>query len=134
MLEEVRRVIRSGGSFAFESTLSGKSYLRLITQARVAGYAIRLFYLWILDPALAVARIRDRVDGGGHDVPEPDVRRRYGRTLRNFFTLYRTSADSVYFFNNTGNEPELVFKDEERNTTVYNLVLYQTLQTKWSQS
>ena len=134
MLEEVRRMIRSGGSFAFESTLSGKSYLRLIAQARATGYVIRLFYLWIPDPALAVARIRDRVDSGGHDVPELDVRRRYGRTLHNFFALYRASADSVHFFNNTGNEPELVFKDEERSTTVYNPALYQALQTKWSQS
>jgi len=107
---EVGRLIYTGQSFAFESTLSGKTYLRLIQQAKTAGYVIRLFYLWIPDASLAVARIRDRVDGGGHDVPEPDVRRRYGRTLSNFFDIYRPIADSVHFFNNTGEEPELVLR------------------------
>lgn len=134
MLEEVGRLIRSGESFAFESTLSGKSYVRLIQQARSAGYAIRLFYLWIPDPALAVARIRDRVDSGGHDVPEPDVRRRYGRTLTNFFDIYRPLTDSVHFFNNTAEEPELVFKDEDGATEIYNPVLYQALIAQWSKT
>lgn len=131
MLEEVRRLIHTGHSFAFESTLSGKTYLRLIQQAKVAGYVIRLFYLWIPDPSLAVARIRDRVDSGGHDVPEPDVRRRYGRTLTNFFDIYRPIADSVHFFNNTDEEPELVFKDEEGAMEIYNPVLYQALIAQW---
>lgn len=132
MLEEVSRLICCGESFAFESTLSGKTYLRLIHQARTAGYVIRLFYLWIPDPLLAVARIRDRVENGGHDVPEPDVHRRYGRTLRNFFGLYRPLADSVHFFNNTGTESDLVFKDEEGDTEVYNPQLYRVLMTQWS--
>lgn len=132
MLEEVGRLIRRGELFAFESTLSGKTYLRLIRQAKAAGYVIHLFYLWIPDPSLAVARIRDRVDSGGHDVPEPDVRRRYSRTLRNFFTMYRLTADSVHFFNNTGSEPELVFKDEDGDTEIYNPVLYRALVYQWS--
>ena len=134
MLEEVRRLIHTGQSFAFESTLSGKTYLRLIQQAKAAGYEIRLFYLWIPDPSLAVARMRDRVDSGGHDVAESDVRRRYGRTLNNFFDIYRPFADSVHFFNNTGEEPELVFKDEEGETEIYNSGLYQSLITQWSRS
>ncbi len=132
MLEEVGSLIHNGKSFAFESTLSGKTYLHLIKQAKAAGYVIHLFYLWIPDPSLAVARIRDRVDSGGHDVPELDVRRRYERTLRNFFDMYRLYADSVHFFNNTGSEPELVFKDEDGDTEVYSPVLYRELVTQWS--
>jgi predicted ABC-type ATPase len=134
MLEEVGRLICLGQSFAFESTLSGKTYRRLIQQAKSAGYVIRLFYLWIPDPSLAVARIRDRVDNGGHDVPEPDVRRRYGRTLNNFFDIYRPISDSVHFFNNTGEEPELVFEDEDGHTEIYNRDLYKSLITQWSRS
>ncbi len=80
MLEEVNHLIHRGESFAFESTLSGKTYLRLIERAKERGYAVHLFYLWVPDAALAVARVRDRVETGGHDVPEADVYRRYDRT------------------------------------------------------
>ena len=132
MLDEVGRAIRTGESFAFESTLSGKTYLRLIRQAQLAGYVMRLFYLWVPDPALAVARIQDRVENGGHNVPELAVRRRYGRTLHNFFNLYRPLMDTVHFFDNTGDRPELVFKDESGCVEVYNPSLYQSLMTKWS--
>ena len=119
MLEEVAYLVDRGSSFAFESTLSGKTYLRLIERAKRTGYAVHLFYLWIPDPALAVARVRDRVDSGGHDVPEVDVRRRYARTLHNFFQLYRPLVDSVHLFDNTGDEPELVFRDQDGTTEVF---------------
>ncbi|MBM4152881.1 MAG: hypothetical protein FJ220_05090 [Kiritimatiellaceae bacterium] len=134
MLEEVGRAIQSGETFAFESTLSGKSYVRLIQQARSTGYEVRLFYLWIPDSALAVARIRDRVETGGHDVPEPDVKRRYGRTLRNLFTVYRNMADVVHFFDNSGEEPRLVFKDEHGRVEVYIAALYRDLTVKWGRN
>lgn len=132
MLDEVGRAIRTGVPFAFESTLSGKTYLRLIRQAQSAGYVMRLFYLWVPDPALAVARIHDRVESGGHDVPEAAVHRRYSRTLNNFFNLYRPLMDTVHFFDNTGDMPELVFKDENGGTEVYNPMLFQNLMTTWS--
>ncbi len=132
MLKEVERLILTGNSFAFESTLSGKTYHRLIQLARLSGFVIRLFYLWIPDPALAMARIRDRVESGGHDVPEEDVCRRYGRTLRNFFNLYRLQMDTVHFFDNSGAVPELVFTDDSATTKVYNTTLYQNLMSRWS--
>lgn len=134
MLEEVERLIRAGDSFAFESTLSGKTYLRYIQQARLGGYGIHIFYLWVPGPELAVARIRDRVESGGHDVPEIDVRRRYGRTLLNFFQAYRPLADSVHFFDNSRAEPELVFEDEKGKTVVYDEPSYRFITTQWSLS
>lgn len=131
MLEEVASLVERGASFAFESTLSGKTYLRLIERARCAGYSVHLFYLWVPDPALALARIRDRVESGGHDVPEVDVRRRYARTLYNFFHLYRSLADSVHLFDNTGEQPELVFRDQGETTEVFNGLLYEQLTKQW---
>lgn len=124
VLREVERAIRGGESFAFESTLSGRTYLRLLRQAREEGYALHLFYLWIPGPELALARIRDRVETGGHDVPEPDVRRRYPRSLRNLFTLYTPEVDTVHFFDNSGAHPHLVFRTEAGRTTVLDAMLY----------
>jgi len=74
MLREISDAILQKRSFAIESTLSGKAYLRILERARKAGYIIRFFYLWVPDPALAVARVQDRVECGGHFVPENDVR------------------------------------------------------------
>ena len=134
MLEEVASLVERGTSFAFESTLSGKTYLRLLEHAKRSGYTIHLFYLWVPDPDLAIARVRDRVENGGHDVPEADVRRRYARTLQNFFHQYRPLADIVYFLDNREREPVLVFMDQNGQTDLENPPLYEQLKKEWSVS
>jgi predicted ABC-type ATPase len=58
------------------------------------GYEVHLFYLWLPTPELAVARVRRRVEAGGHDVPEPVIRRRFWKSLVNFDRLYRPVATS----------------------------------------
>ena len=127
VLHEIGRAMQAGVSFAFESTLSGRTYLTLIRRARASGYRVHLFYLWIPSAELALARIRDRVESGGHDIPEADVKRRYARTLRNLLLSYRTEADSLHLFDNSGEIPELVFKDEDGQTTVFNQAMYDEL-------
>jgi predicted ABC-type ATPase len=124
VLREIGRAMQTGVSFAFESTLSGRTYLALIRRARASGYRVHLFYLWIPSVELALARIRDRVESGGHDIPEADVKRRYSRTLRNLLLLYRTDLDSLHLFDNSGETPELIFRDEDGHTTVSNQAVY----------
>ena len=60
--------------FAFESTLSGKTYINFFKELKKKGYNLHLFFLWIPSPELALSRIKDRVAEGGHDVPQQDVR------------------------------------------------------------
>lgn len=119
VLREIGKAVKAGHSFGFETTLSGRTYLRLLQKAKDAGYLLHFFYLWIPSPELGLARIRDRVESGGHHVPEPDVRRRYARTLPNLLQLYRPLADTLHCFDNSGEEPQLIFKDEAGHTTVY---------------
>lgn len=78
-------------------------------------------------PELALLRIHDRVESGGHDVPERDVRRRFDRTLRNLFTLYRPLCDSVHFFDNASDVPRLIFKEEAGNVSVLDAPVYEHL-------
>jgi len=130
VLQEINHAIRRGDTFAFESTLSGKTYARLLQAARETGYRIDMFYLWIPNPDLALARIKDRTEVGGHDVPEADVIRRYSRTLNNLFQLYRPLVDALYFYDNSSNEPKLIFKDEDGATIVENDALYASLLRK----
>jgi predicted ABC-type ATPase len=62
---------------------------------------VRLYYFWLDNPELAVARVALRVQRGGHHVPESDVRQRYARSSRNFFTLYRPLADLWHVYDNS---------------------------------
>ena len=75
LLTQVDECLRRRETFALESTLSGKTYIRLFRRARELGYEIELHYLWLSSPAQAIARVRQRVQQGGHHVPAADSRR-----------------------------------------------------------
>ena len=81
LLTQVDECLRRRETFALESTLSGKTYIRLFRRARQLGYEIELHYLWLSSPAQAIARVRQRVKQGGHHVPAGDIRRRFKRSL-----------------------------------------------------
>lgn len=72
-------------SFSLETTLSGLTYLGLVRRARAAGYRVHLQFFSVPTVEVSIARVAKRVSRGGHDVPEPDIRRRYGRAYANFF-------------------------------------------------
>jgi predicted ABC-type ATPase len=81
LLTQVDECLRRCETFALETTLSGKTYIRLFERARKLGYEIELHYLWLSSPAQAIARVRQRVKLGGHHVPAADIRRRFKRSL-----------------------------------------------------
>lgn len=81
LLTQVDACLRRRETFALESTLSGKTYIRLFRRARQLGYEIELHYLWLSSPTQAIARVRQRVQQGGHHVPAADIRRRFQRSL-----------------------------------------------------
>ena len=89
MLSMIRDYVRRGESFAFETTLSGRSYARLIPHWREQGYSVELFFLRLSRPEIAIARVKQRVAEGGHDVSEPVIRRRFHAGLRNFEHIYK---------------------------------------------
>lgn len=117
---------KRGITFAFETTLSGKTYRTLLTGLKKSGYNVHMFFLWIPTPALSISRIQDRVAEGGHDIPKQDARRRFTRSIDNFFNLYMPLADSWVLFNNAAATPELVAKWEKGDggTTVQNEKLF----------
>ena len=108
MLSMIRDYVRRGESFAFETTLSGRSYARLIPHWREQGYSVVLFFLRLSRPEIAIARVKQRVAEGGHDVPEPVIRRRFHAGLRNFEHIYKGLVDEWVVYDNSGNQPVLV--------------------------
>lgn len=81
MLERIHELIKEGADFAFETTLSTKSYRNLILDAQRKGYTVTLLYFWLDSPALAIQRVKKRVERGGHHIPDDVVERRYHRGL-----------------------------------------------------
>lgn len=105
MLQEIHRRVRAGESFAFETTLSGRSYARLIPRWREVGYHVKLIFLSLPSADLAVARVSARVAQGGHDIREQVIRRRFDAGLRNFEGVYRALVDSWVLYDNSGPTP-----------------------------
>jgi predicted ABC-type ATPase len=132
VLERIAEFTEARADFAFETTLAGRSYAPLLRGVKQAGFRLHLFYLWIPSPELALLRIRDRVESGGHNVPERDVRRRFSRTLNNLFTLYRPLPDTLHFFDNSSDTPRLIFKDEAGRTTINDDALYERLRKEFA--
>jgi predicted ABC-type ATPase len=132
VLERIAEFTKARADFAFETTLSGRIYASLLGRVKESGFRLHMFYLWIPSPELGLLRIRYRVESGGHNVPEVDVRRRFGRTLRNLFTLYRPLLDTLHFFENSSNTPRLIFKDDAGHTMIKDAVLYQRLRREFT--
>jgi predicted ABC-type ATPase len=132
VLERIAEFSGARKDFAFETTLSGRGYVPLLREMKKAGFRLHMFYLWIPGPELALLRIRYRVESGGHNVPERDVRRRFPRTLSNLFRLYRPLLDTLHFFDNSSDTPRLIFKDEAGQTTVNDAALYKQLRGQFA--
>ena len=108
MLQELNRHFSARQSFAFETTLSGRGYLRLIDQWQAVGYRVKLIFLRLDSPEEAIARVAQRVRQGGHNVPCADVLRRFVRGWKNFQEHYRALADRWEVYDNSGATPTRV--------------------------
>jgi predicted ABC-type ATPase len=125
VLSQIDGFASSGVDFAFETTLSGKSYSELLNRMKKKGYRLHIFFLWIRSPELAVSRVKDRVAEGGHHVPTEDIRRRFVRGIENFFKMYEPIVDSWMVFNNEGSEPVLIAKRKSGHIEIADKELYE---------
>jgi predicted ABC-type ATPase len=100
MLERMHQLVRERRNFAFETTCSGRSYLRFLKECQAAGWRVSLLYLWLHSPEECIRRVAQRVRSGGHFIPEDVVRRRYGAGLRNMRDLYLPLVDEARIYDN----------------------------------
>jgi predicted ABC-type ATPase len=108
MLEELSHHFAAGISFAFETTLSGRGYLRLIKEWKAAGYQVKIIFLQLASADEAVARVAQRVKQGGHNIPEEVIRRRFAAGKNNFEKLYAPRVDAWALYDNAGSVPVLI--------------------------
>lgn len=108
MLSMMRDHVEKGETFAFETTLSGRGYARLIPQWREMGYHVEIHYLRLPNDDYAVQRVGQRVRQGGHDIPEDAIRRRFDSGWRNFQEIYRDMVDEWAVYDSTTIPPSMV--------------------------
>ena len=131
MLDEIRRLAKQRVDFGFETTLSGRVHGHLISTLKRQGYHVRLYFLWVPSVTLSLQRIKDRVAKGGHDVAESVVRRRFARSMSNFFMHYRTLADVWFFFDNSRSEPRVIATQKGDAIDISDLPLFERLGSQY---
>ena len=127
MLEQIHSLAKRCADFGFETTLSGRTYVKLLQETKKKGYLVHIFFLWISHVELALERIRLRVRNGGHGIPDATVRRRFSRSLPNFLRVYKPLADSWTIFDNSGDVPRMIAIEESERIKILDADLFKIL-------
>ena len=115
MLNRIRELIDMSEDFAFETTLSTRSYIHTVKKAQEKGYNVVLLFFWLQRVELAIERVKERVKEGGHNIPTQVIKRRYKKGIYNLFELYLPVIDSVLIFDNSEGKHELIAEKIEGN-------------------
>ncbi|MBQ8051544.1 MAG: zeta toxin family protein [Bacteroidaceae bacterium] len=132
MIDRVLHLLREGETFAFETTLSTRSYVKLIQQAQRRGYFVTLLFFSLATPEQAVQRVAKRVSQGGHNIPTDVVYRRFEGGLKNLFNLYMPIVDYWALYDNS-NIPthRIAFGEKDKEPTVLDEEQFEQLRTKY---
>ncbi len=130
---ELNDYITKRKSFGFETTLSGRGYVRRIKQMMSDGWEVNLIYLALPDVDLSLQRVEERVAHGGHSVPEDIIIRRYPRSLHNLFECYTYIVTSTRCFMNSSAEPVPVFFHESGELEIRDKKAFDLLKDKAKQ-
>jgi predicted ABC-type ATPase len=108
MLQRIKELIKHRADFAFETTLSTRSYVNTILKAKESDYFVTMVYFWLSSPELAIERVKTRVDEGGHNIAVDVIKRRYLSGVKNLFHLYLPVSDYWMIIDNSENPFKLV--------------------------
>jgi len=108
MLNRINELLSENENFAFETTLSTKSYKNKIIEAKEKGYRVTLLFFWLQSIELAKERVKTRVLEGGHNIEPEVIERRYIRGIKNLFDIYFPIVDGTLIFDNSEGQHELL--------------------------
>jgi predicted ABC-type ATPase len=135
MRARLRELAARRANFAFETTLAGRTHATWLRSLIRTGYEFHLAFLWLSSADLAVARVRSRVELGGHSVPERTIRRRYAAGLRNLFTVYTPMATTWRLHDNSGTTgPRLIAEGRgSESPSVRDRAIWTRISEEWTQ-
>jgi predicted ABC-type ATPase len=131
MLSRIQELLDKEVSFAFETTLSTKSYTGLIKKAQEKDYEIILLFLILDSQELAIKRVQTRVQEGGHNIPKEVIKRRFKNGLNNLFNLYIPIVDKWIIIDNSGENFEVIGEGYKNETVIKNQKVWATLKDKY---
>lgn len=135
MIDRIIHLLKEGESFAFETTLATRSYVKLIQRAQRRGYFVTLIFFMLNTPEQAVKRVERRVSMGGHNIPVDVIHRRYEAGLQNLFQLYMPVCNYWALYDNSDCPAvKLASGCGEKNIEVLVPQRFQELQQKYGQS
>lgn len=115
MINRINELLESGEDFAFETTLSTRSYKQKVEMAKQKGYATTILFFWLNNIELAKERVRIRVAEGGHNIPTDVIERRYLKGIKNLFEIYLPIIDGAFIFDNSYGKPDLIAQQTINN-------------------
>lgn len=128
MLHRIDELLHMGVDFALETTLATRSYVSLVREAKSRGYAVSLIYIWLNSPDLALQRVAERVQKGGHNIPVDVVRRRYKKGVHNLFHLFMPICDTWIIADNSfGSLEPIARKESEFDNIIENPDLWSAI-------
>lgn len=131
MLKRIKKLLESGESFAFETTLSTRSYVQFIERAKQLDYQVTCLFFWLDSEELAISRVETRVREGGHHIPADVIRRRFKCGLKNFFNLFIDKVDNWLFVNNSGDTYEIIAEGALKEEIINNVMRWEELKRKY---
>ncbi len=123
MLAEMQKHINKRQSFAVETTLASKNYLKVIKHLKRSDWKIELLYLYLPSVELSVQRVAERVKNGGHNIGLKDIKRRYSRSISNLMNVYFDTIDDIICLNNK-DDSHIIFSKYKGKTVIYNQASY----------
>lgn len=127
MLMKIQYLLNRKEDFCIETTLATRSLIKTIERAKEAGYYVTLLYFWLNSPDLAVKRVRDRVEAGGHNISDEVIRRRYIMGLRYFFSDYIHICDRWILADNSKSPFSVVAEGYPHSTNIKNMEKYELI-------
>ncbi len=115
LIKRFQELLDSHKSFAFETTASGKNYIKYLNEAKQNNYQIHLLFLWLHSPELAIKRVAERVQQGGHNIHKETIRNRYFSGLKNLFDHYLKLADSFLILDNSSDKQKIIARKKINN-------------------
>ncbi|MCX6315940.1 MAG: zeta toxin family protein [Bacteroidetes bacterium] len=126
MLTRISTLIKQGESFGFETTLTTLTYKNYIQKAKEKEYTVKLLFLWLSDPEIAMERVKKRVSDGGHNIPPDVIVRRYKKGLKNL-PLFLKMVDEWLIFDNSSGDYSIIAKNEGLEQKIYNLAIWKEI-------